>query len=299
MSAIEVDSSSAEVCAEALFNIYNRGIFGPFTNSTSERDVMMALYSGVGLNDLGNYQGCQYRTDRANYVLSYMSLYGIPARYSLCLPEECTYEILNKLFANIKTEIPELEDQYSENRLNYTNPFAYREVGIVPTPNEYLPIVFVKDKNDGLYNHWNPLRTFFTVILFMILTICLVGTSIDLWAVHGRKVLADIQKKKLKEGDREHLINPSSIEPQIEMHSGDSPPDEEDNLMAPSPKYFETTTPGKLLLCFSFYSNFQKLFSNRSGSNADPLESLNAVRVMSMGWVIFGHVTTERLGMPQ
>ena len=80
------------------------------------------------------------------------------------------------------------------------------------------------------------------------------------------------------------------------MRSDESPPDEE---VAEQPKYFESTFAGKLLLCFSWYTNFQKLFSSRSGSSADPLESLNAVRVMSMGWVIFGHVAIHVMGQPQ
>ena len=59
----------------------------------------------------------------------------------------------------------------------------------------------------------------------MIVAICIAGTSIDVWAVHGRKVLADI-KKPSKAGDSERLINASATS-SIEMRSDESPPDEE------------------------------------------------------------------------
>ncbi|CAG9332898.1 unnamed protein product [Blepharisma stoltei] len=49
----------------------------------------------------------------------------------------------------------------------------------------------------------------------------------------------------------------------------------------------------KYLLCFSFMTNFQKLFTSRSQEKLgkrDTLDILNGVRVMSIGWVIYGHV---------
>ena len=204
----------------------------------------------------------------------------------MCIPEECTEKDLEKLL-----ELP-VNSNY-KNPLNHTNPFSYMtNYKFVPTENDVLPITWVKDRNDDLYNHWNPCRTLFTFILFFILAICLLGTTIDVWAVHGRKVVADIRKPK-KPG---RLLNPSAT-PSIEMRSDESPPDEEADCV--QPKYFESTYAGKILLCFSFYSNFQKLFSSRSGNAKDPLESLNAVRVMSMGWVIYGHVALIKLGVPQ
>ena len=50
----------------------------------------------------------------------------------------------------------------------------------------------------------------------------------------------------------------------------------------------------QVLLCFSAYSNYKKIFTKRAGEN-DTLELLNCVRVLSMGWVILGHVFGFRL----
>lgn len=61
-----------------------------------------------------------------------------------------------------------------------------------------------------------------------------------------------------------------------------------------------TTGPqdhGKLMRCllsFSLYSNVKKLFDSRSADRLgqkDPLDILNGIRVMSIGWVVLGHVT--------
>ena len=59
ISALELElRGNTTVCMTALENIINKGIIGPFDNNTSERDFEMALYSGLGANDLGNYEGC-------------------------------------------------------------------------------------------------------------------------------------------------------------------------------------------------------------------------------------------------
>ncbi|KAI6193923.1 Nose resistant to fluoxetine protein 6 [Aphelenchoides besseyi] len=45
----------------------------------------------------------------------------------------------------------------------------------------------------------------------------------------------------------------------------------------------------KLLLCFSFHTNFTNLFTVRSARNADRLEILNMLRVVSISIVVLGH----------
>jgi peptidoglycan/LPS O-acetylase OafA/YrhL len=60
---------------------------------------------------------------------------------------------------------------------------------------------------------------------------------------------------------------------------------------------FECTKLGQVLLCFSWYSNIKKIFTTAPGKG-DPLDCLNAVRVMSMGWVILGHLYGSRVTTP-
>ena len=54
----------------------------------------------------------------------------------------------------------------------------------------------------------------------------------------------------------------------------------------------KTSTPAKYLLCFSIITNGKRLLTTRGQERLgkpDSLEMLNAVRVMSIGWVILGH----------
>jgi peptidoglycan/LPS O-acetylase OafA/YrhL len=56
-----------------------------------------------------------------------------------------------------------------------------------------------------------------------------------------------------------------------------------------------------ILLCFSVISNTKKLFTSRGQERLgkkDSLEVLNAVRVMSIGWVVLGHTCLIYFSMP-
>jgi hypothetical protein len=60
----------------------------------------------------------------------------------------------------------------------------------------------------------------------------------------------------------------------------------------------ETPIVIKMLMCFSVYTNLQKLFLSQSPEKTGTMKTLdifNGVRVMSMGWVILGHVFTLRV----
>lgn len=58
------------------------------------------------------------------------------------------------------------------------------------------------------------------------------------------------------------------------------------------PGHAKDTITGRILLCFSLITNTKKLLTSRGKEKlgkTDSLEVLNAVRVMSIGWVILGH----------
>ena len=58
------------------------------------------------------------------------------------------------------------------------------------------------------------------------------------------------------------------------------------------PSTLEPSKWEQRLLCFSAHQNFKDLFARRN--SGDTFEIFNAARVMSMGWVIFGHICLSR-----
>jgi hypothetical protein len=65
----------------------------------------MANFSGRKLNDMGDYTGCQYKTDSANYVLVTP---GSSIYYALCVPDICSesdLEIILAAYFNFTTAV--------------------------------------------------------------------------------------------------------------------------------------------------------------------------------------------------
>lgn len=63
----------------------------------------------------------------------------------------------------------------------------------------------------------------------------------------------------------------------------------------PSKNDENVPTSHKFLKCFSLYSNVPKLFSLKPTSERDSLDTLHALRVLSILWIIYGHVCQFRL----
>ncbi|XP_075259312.1 nose resistant to fluoxetine protein 6-like isoform X2 [Convolutriloba macropyga] len=59
----------------------------------------------------------------------------------------------------------------------------------------------------------------------------------------------------------------------------------------------ETSLPVKMLMCFDFYANMCKILSIPKTSNQDQLSVLNGMRVLSLGWVMIGHLSLLQLGV--
>jgi hypothetical protein len=141
-----------------------------------------------------------------------------------------------------------------------------------------LPLVgvlMVKHENDKLFDHFGPGRVIFTIVAFMILSVCLAGTGIDLYVAYGRKVVHSMfgaQTHENRKGSYGEEMSPAPT-----------------NHVSPSTP-FEETKVAKILLCWSFYTNFGKLFTSRSGGQKDPLDCLNCVRFCAISWVVLGHV---------
>jgi hypothetical protein len=120
----------------------------------------------------------------------------------------------------------------------------------------------------------------------------MIATGIDLWAAYGREffksnessepLLSDSFNSASSQGSETTLVKGVFEIEQKEERKKDT---------------FECTKLGQVLLCFSWYSNFKKIFATRAGEG-DRLDCLNAVRVMSMGWVILGHMYANRIRTP-
>lgn len=171
--------------------------------------------------------------------------------------------------------------------------------GLIEINPEIIP---VKERNDEVKS-LTAGAVIYLIFIFALFTLCLIATGLDYY----KQFILPAQLKKLakaKTAVADSKLNFSTDS--VELHSiekgssGDKPllpdssiPDfiEETKEAAPEIKYSRNE---KILLCFSFYTNYKKLFSNRQG-NSDPLDSLNGVRVMSTGWVILGHAYINRL----
>ncbi|CAG9332897.1 unnamed protein product [Blepharisma stoltei] len=120
-----------------------------------------------------------------------------------------------------------------------------------------LPVIFPKEYIDDNF------EDFSTGAILMITFICIVGV-IGLYATSLEYYLLSKKSKEIV-AEKAEMIEPRA----------------------------EDSTLVKLVLCFSLISNTKKLFVSRSQERLgkkDSMELLNSVRVLSISWVLNGHV---------
>ena len=247
---------------------------------------LMASYSGKAINDLGDYYSCCALAD-AEYAVFVVSIPPSAGYFTLCGPQICTADDYLQILANVTALMDPAHPlaQFNANiqaleRLSHVlgSQTGRQLQGIGSELQVVFPQTYIHD-------NFTNLRTGAIVMLVFcvfLLLIVSIGTAIDLFHVYIRsKVTSNTEEnyQKLPNTEMHRLsLNSQTLK---------------DPLPPKPPSFLEG-----FFLCFSLYSNVPKLFSSRSaekvGEKRDTLEILNAVRVMSMGWVILGHTYVYR-----
>ena len=231
----------------------------------------MAVYSGKWIGDLGNYFDC-IDIKEANYALFTVSVSGAQLIYSLCGPANCTVEDYQQLLGGLATT-PEVLSLAAN--LKGAKPGLLVKKGLAANPEISLEVVFPQHYIHEHFSKLNAGAIVMVVLCSCLALILLVGTAIDMNRQFTATIKANIEK---------------SSEDYIQM--SEMPAEKLRPQVKPS---FVT----ELLVCFSVYTNFKKLFASRSAEKSgvpkDTLDILNGVRVLSIGWVILGHVYLLRL----
>ena len=231
----------------------------------------MAQYSGKSIDDLGDYFSCG-NLEGAEYALIQIAAGMANVGIGICGPQVCTIEEYYALFegvmqpgSTLAVGHPLLANQVKA--LVYLH--SKYELGV---SQERIPfrVTFPQRYIHEHFTHLSAGAIVMVVFCSFLAFTVLVGTLLDYKAKHSQSQ----SKKGLLDQDGSE-VSPSNATPVL------------------PPSFLEA-----LLICFSLYTNFPKLFASRAAEKAgqaDPMELLNGVRVMSMGWVILGHCYLYRL----
>lgn len=261
-------------CLRDIRKIYN--ISNIFNN---DEYAIMAKSSGWKLNDLGSYEDCA-NLDSADYLL--VQLMPFTAAYvAICGSKNCTQEDYSMLLQNF-TETVEVVHESNKLLNESRRLYLKNELGlgsksgnIVELENG-MRLIYSQSYIQEHFSELNWGQIVMISIFILVIIITIIGTTLDLLNIHR---LNQISQKKLVQSDKESAL--------IELEEPNSIP-----IPPPSP-----SLSSKLLICFSLYTNTQKLFISRSSEKTGSKETLdifNSVRVLSLGWVVMGHLYQQR-----
>ena len=250
-------------CFEELAQILQRfsSIFPEDEYST------MAVASGKSPNDLGDFSLCA-EVKEAKYALfsaytpgTWIMSSGVAI--GLCGPEVCSQSDYDSLLSNNFTQ-PDVDLFFGHVHAMKTARFHLKNSKPAPS-NVQIRVVFPQSFDVSSQVSFRDWLTFLISVLLLCLLVT--GTIIDIRGDTGLTVKSNhIQMLEVDEKRAE---------------AGGEPPKESGLRM--------------VLKCFSLYTNVPKLFSLKAHKDREPLDVLHALRVLSMLWIIYGHVCQFRL----
>jgi peptidoglycan/LPS O-acetylase OafA/YrhL len=253
----------------------------------------MAQYSGRKLNDLGDYSNCA-KLDYTDYILV-QPVPGLMAFFAFCGPKNCTEEDYITILSNLmnSTQATEYLNSDSLKYLEHVvSPYDYANKTIAKkaradlgasslgTLNVIYPQSVIEDKFGELNAGAIVMLTFCATLVGISIT----GTVLDI-----------MHQNKLDGYKRQANIPSSSLPMTSSVEDYTRLPD---SFLRSVEPMREPSLIVKILMCFSLYTNLKKLFVSRSSEKVGERETLdifNGVRVMSMGWVVLGHVFLQKV----
>lgn len=223
----------------------------------------MAQYSGRKINDLGDYRKC-IDLEHSEYVLFKL----IPMAeifIGICGPSSCEiqdYELILDTVSNFSSQVIPVEILRRSDKITQYTLKSNRKV-----THSGIEIIYP-------YNYFSGLSTAAIILLSVwsvLALLAVIGTFTDILMLKQQQALSTNQYIAYKE-----MLQPSETYVSIQSSSSRS-----------------SSSILKYLRCFSLYTNIQKLLTSRSLERTGAFENLdilNSVRVISLCWIIFGHV---------
>ncbi|OMJ73564.1 hypothetical protein SteCoe_27728 [Stentor coeruleus] len=232
----------------------------------------MGRYSGRSLNDLGFYYECE-EINNANYIIFSIQDYP-PIVLGLCLPKDCTvddlWEVIHKNFTlSLQNHIQKVTLEYSNSiEISENNQHIKKERKL--TGNVIKDII---KPSHGVKSAKDMDSFAIGILCFMslIFIICLSATWYEI--KYKRPVVRMRRKSRFLDADPEKIVISSFVH------------------MEEQEKHWKYE---KYVLAWSIYGNIKKLFSTEGFDKKNPLNCVNAIKVLSIAWVCFGHTELYR-----
>ena len=236
----------------------------------------MASYSGFRINDLGDFISCN-NLEGASYATL---AFGPTSLMTVCGPSICTEQDYQMMIHNLLGGLGSLESFLEEGKktLELTESIKNRfsNYKLTQSASGAQPEVIFNE--DYIHSNFHTLDAgaiamlVFCVVLSVV--VCL-ATAFDFYlqVLEPKKVLEDSKQSMIPLEGKENTKNVQRV-----------------------PRRPKSALE-EALLCFSLYRNLNMLLVSRSAERTgerNTLDVMNAVRVMSISWVVVGHVVLLR-----
>ena len=248
--------------------LWGQAFFTPIHSNFSE----MVLYSGRSLNDLGLYFSCT-ELSGAKYVIFELNA-GPALLLGLCLPDTCSIDDYWSIISGSSSA-----SSFTDLLIQYSSPYyqllpkSSKSRGLAASG---IPIQVISFPADHVVGAKDMTASAGLMLAFCVVLIALgiIGTLVEFSYLSARNYSI---RSLDSSGEHSMVTNTGKIN-LVSFVSGPTP-------QKPS------RLPGYLrfFMCFSLYSNTLKLFATKDEKKKDPLDCLNAVRVLSICWVVMGH----------